>query len=73
MNPSPLPPEIRFLPVPERLILVEQIWDSIVEDGEQIEFTDAQKAELDRRLDADEASLSRGEPWDVVKRRLLGE
>lgn len=73
MSQSPLPPEIRFLPVPERLTLVEQIWDSIVEDGEQIELTDAQKAELDRRLDADEASPGRGETWDVVKRRLLGE
>ena len=73
MDLTPLPPEIRFLPVPERLILVEQIWDSIAEDQEQIELTDAQKAELDRRLDADEASPGRGEPWEVVKRRLLGE
>ena len=73
MDPAPLPPEIRFLPVPERMILVEQIWDSIAEDNAQIELTDAQKAELDRRLDADDASPGRGEPWDVVKRRLLGE
>ena len=60
MNPSPLPPEIRFLPVPERMILVEQIWDSIAEDDEQIELTDAQKAELDRRLAAHEASPDSG-------------
>ncbi len=73
MNPTPLPPEIRFMPVPDRLILVEQIWDSIAEDQEQIELTDAQKAELDRRLDADDASPGRGESWDVVKKRLLGE
>ena len=49
MTQSSLPPEIRVLPVPERIALVEQIWDSIVEDEAAFELTDAQKAELDRR------------------------
>jgi putative addiction module component (TIGR02574 family) len=73
MNPSPLPPEIRFLPVPERMILVEQIWDSIAEDNAHIELTDAQKAELDRRLAAHEASPQSGSSWEEVKARLLGK
>jgi putative addiction module component (TIGR02574 family) len=70
MNPTPLPPEIRSLPVPERLILVEQIWDSIAEDQEQIELTDAQKAELDRRLAAHEDSPESGATWEEVEKRL---
>jgi putative addiction module component (TIGR02574 family) len=73
MSQFPLPPEIRSLPVPERLDLVEQIWDSIVEDQEQFELSDAQKAELDRRLAAHEADPNRGAPWEVVKKRILGE
>jgi len=73
MTQFPLPPEIRFLPIPERVHLVEQIWDSIIEDEGKFQLSDAQKAELDRRLDADDASPGRGEPWEVVKRRLLGE
>ena len=73
MTPSPLPPEIRLLPVADRLILVEQIWDSIFEDGNQIELSNAQQAELDRRLEADDALPGRGQSWDVVKRQLLGE
>ena len=53
MSPMPqssLPPEIRDLPVSERVMLVERIWDSIVEDEGAFELTDAQKAELDRRF-----------------------
>ena len=43
--------EILRLPVEERLRLVESIWDSIAECPEALELTDAQKRELDRRLD----------------------
>lgn len=72
MTQSPLPPEIRYMPVPDRMHLVEQIWDSIVEDENQFQLTEAQKAELDRRLAAHQASPRRGTPWDEVKKRLLG-
>jgi putative addiction module component (TIGR02574 family) len=70
MTQFPLPPEIRSLPVPERLDLVEQIWDSIVEDQEQFELSDAQKAELDRRLAAHKASPESGSTWEEVEERL---
>ena len=71
MSQSSLPPEFRQLPVSERIDLVEQIWDSIVEDQSQFELTDAQKAELDRRLAADKESPDRGASWEDVKRRLM--
>jgi putative addiction module component (TIGR02574 family) len=73
MAQSSLPPEIRQLPVSDRLDLVERIWDSILEDEQQFELTDAQKAELDRRLAAHEASPNRGASWETVKAKLLGE
>ena len=73
MTHSALPPEIRDLPVPERVALVEQIWNSIVEDEAKFELTDAQKAELDRRLARRDSSGSRGSDWADVKRRILGE
>ena len=73
MIQSSLPSEIRSLPIPERVHLVEQIWDSIVEDEQSIELTDLQKAELDRRVAAHEASPNRGKPWEEVKKRLLSE
>ena len=72
MQPT-LPSEIRSLPIPDRVQLVEQIWDSIVEDEKAFELTETQKAELDRRIAAHEASPNRGTPWEDVKKRLLGE
>ena len=72
MQSSPLPPDIRHLPVPERVHLAEQIWDNIVEDEQQFQLTEAQKAELDRRLAAHRASPDNSSPWESVKKRLLG-
>lgn len=72
IQPS-LPSEIRSLPVPDRIHLAGQIWDSIVEDERAFELTDAQKEELDRRIAAHEASPDRGQPWEEVKKRLLGD
>ena len=71
MTYSTLPPGIRELPVPERVALVEQIWDSIVEDEATFELTDAQKRELDRRLAERAASRSRGSEWAEAKRGIL--
>jgi putative addiction module component (TIGR02574 family) len=71
MNLSSLPPDIRQLPVSDRVDLVERIWESIVEDETQFQLTDAQKAELDRRLAADKESPDRGASWEDVKGRLL--
>jgi putative addiction module component (TIGR02574 family) len=73
MTNSPLLADIRSLPVPERVQLIEQIWDSIIEDEREFKLTDAQKAELDRRIAAHDASPDRGQPWEIVRRRLLGE
>ena len=42
--------EVLQLPVPERIRVVETIWDSIVEHPEALPLTDEQRAELDRRL-----------------------
>jgi putative addiction module component (TIGR02574 family) len=73
MSPPSLPSDIRQLPIQLRLQLVEQIWDSIAEDEKQFRLTEAQTAELDRRLAAHDADPGRGSSWDDVKKRLLGE
>jgi putative addiction module component (TIGR02574 family) len=58
---------IRKLSVAERLILVEEIWDSIASEQERLELTEAQKQELDRRLDSYRASPEDGSSWEEVK------
>lgn len=73
MSPSQLFPEIRTLPIAQRLDLVEPIWESIYEDQGQFELSAAQKAELDRRIAAHEDEPDRGVSWQEVKTKLLGE
>jgi len=51
---------LRELPIPERIQLVEDLWDSIAHDQEALSLTDEQRAELDRRLDAYEANGIKG-------------
>jgi putative addiction module component (TIGR02574 family) len=40
------------LPIDDRIRLVEDIWDSIADEQSALELTDAQRIELDKRLDA---------------------
>lgn len=59
------------LSVAERIQLVEDIWDTIVEVPDEVDLTDLQKAEIDRRLDAYHRSPEEGSPWDTVRERIL--
>jgi len=58
------------LSVPERIQLVEDIWDSIAEVPEEVGLTDEQKAELDRRLAAYHQNPDEGAPWGMVRERI---
>jgi len=72
MTQSEIAGEIKQLSVAERLVLVQEIWDSIVADQESLPIAEAQKAELDRRLEAYKAAPEQGSSWEEVKQRLLG-
>lgn len=58
------------LSVPERIQLVEDIWDSVAEIPEALSLTEAQQAELDRRLDAYRRNPEGGLPWEYVKEAI---
>jgi len=64
--------ELLKLPVQERIDLAMALWDSIAEPDreEHLPLTEAQKAELDRRLAEHDRNPSRGIPWEEVQRRL---
>ncbi len=68
---SNLSEEAKKLSVPERLALVEEIWDSIAEDTEYFALTDEQRQELDRRLEALRVNPSQGRTWDEIKAEFL--
>jgi putative addiction module component (TIGR02574 family) len=60
--------EIENLTADERLALLGEIWDSL--SPEDVPITDAQRVELDRRLDDLEGDSNLGIPWDEVLRRI---
>jgi putative addiction module component (TIGR02574 family) len=59
------------LSVPERLQLVQEIWDSLGPAADLPPLTEAQKQELDRRLAALEANPAAVSPWEEVEARIL--
>jgi putative addiction module component (TIGR02574 family) len=62
--------EIQALSVAERLQLLEEIWDSLVETPEAIPVTAAQRTELARRRRAHARNPSAAKSWAQVRARL---
>ena len=60
--------EIESLSSAEKILLVEQIWDSINKDD--LELKDAHKAELDRRLVMHQRGETQFSTWAEVKQRI---
>jgi putative addiction module component (TIGR02574 family) len=63
LNVADLSPE-------ERLRLIEELWDSLSETPGAVRLTNAQREELDRRLDDLERSGPEGIPWDEVLQQI---
>ncbi|MCE9555220.1 MAG: addiction module protein [Planctomycetes bacterium] len=61
------------LSVAERLVLVQQIWDSIASGREASELTDAQAAELDRREAEHEQNPGDLVSWEEIKAAIQEE
>ncbi len=61
---------INELSVAERILLVQRIWDSIAEEEDAVPLTDAQRAELDRRLDAYANNPGGSMSWEEVVAEL---
>ena len=63
--------QVRQLSVEEQIELVEALWDNIVERNAVPGPTEAQKAELDRRLSEHAANPDDVVPWSEVKDSAL--
>ena len=64
-------PELFQLTLPERLQLVEDLWDSIAIEAENIPLSDWQKAELERRAAEYRRNPEAAGTWDEAKQRIL--
>jgi len=54
----------------ERLDLIERLWDSLSDD--EVPVTDAQRQELEHRLDALDRDGPVGVPWEQVLHEMGG-
>lgn len=62
--------DIEELAPTERLQLIADLWESLRRVPDAVLISPAQKAELDRRLDALDGGEVELVAWDEVKRRL---
>ncbi len=65
--------ELRKLTLPERLKLVGDLWDSILEDPGHLPVPDELTCELQARLAAHQADPRTSESWASVERTVFGD
>ena len=58
------------LSVAERLEIIEELWNSIAAQPEELSITDAQRDEIDRRIAEHDRDPSSAVPWAEVRKRL---
>ncbi len=62
--------DILKLTVSERLELIDTIWDSITMDSRDLALTEAQRREIERRLDQYAVNPPPLSSWDEVRARI---
>ena len=65
---SDLTPELARLSPRQRLDLIERLWESL--EGEDLPLTEAQRAELDRRIEGFDQNREQSIPWERLKAEL---
>ena len=62
--------DIIDLTVSERVKIVEEIWNSIVDNAEQLPISDRERIEIDKRLKKYEKAPNEGIEWKTLKTDL---
>ncbi len=62
--------QVLEMPTAERVELAQAIWESVAANPDNVPLTQAQREELDRRLEALESSHNAGSTWESIKRSL---
>lgn len=70
MNSEKIKDEISRLDLSEKLLLVEDIWDSIVAGETEIPLSTWKKQELDRRYAEYKTGQTELHRWDIVHKNL---
>ena len=63
--------DVLELSIPERIQLVEDIWDTITAQATSVELTDDEKRIIDVRLEKYHQNPELGSPWEDVYKRIV--
>lgn len=63
--------DIQSLSTPERILLAEQLWESVRDKSDEIEVTPEQIKLLEARLATLEMDGDSGDTWENVKGRVV--
>ena len=59
------------LSIPERIQLVEDIWETIIAEAASIELTEDEKRIIDVRLEMYHRNPELGSPWEDVYNKIM--
>ena len=62
--------ELKKFSTAEKILIVEELWDSIADEQEKFELTGEERDELDRRVADYFLSPDDGYSWEEVKNRI---
>jgi len=71
MSNNPKHPDYSHLTIPERILLAQELWESVYDHAAEIPLTDEERQEIERRWAAYETGAMTASPWLEVKQRLL--
>ncbi len=54
----------------EKILLAEELWDSVASDEQLFPLTEDQKSELDARLESYSTNPKEGDSWENVRNRI---
>jgi putative addiction module component (TIGR02574 family) len=58
------------LSVPEKILHIQDLWDQVADTPDDVDLTEAQRKELERRLQAHEENPGDYTSWEELRRRL---
>lgn len=62
--------ELKKLSKSEKILLINDLWDEVSHDGDEISLTQDQEKTLDERYAQFLENPEEGKPWEEVKREL---
>ena len=61
---------VKSLPLPDRLELLDVVWETIAAEGYEPPLSETQSIELQRRLEEHRQNPAAGIPWETVRAEL---